>query len=327
MNKQIDNILQKCESVAIIGHINPDGDCFGSISGVYDYVLENFHIQTVHCFSQCEKIAEEFEVFVKDLNFNPQPLNKYDLCICVDCADLGRLGKYVDVFNNSNYTICIDHHATNVGYANIDIITDASSNCENIYYLLKNNGYNFKKSTLGKLCAGMITDTNNLSTEAVTEQTYSAFADMKMAGVDVFKIRNYFFGGNTMVQYRLLSMAMESATFYHNNTILVMSVSREQMESVGATHEDFSPIINQAFKAKDALCALLISPQNEQIHVSFRAKKGIDVSILAQHFGGGGHKPAAAFTRDTFTKEDLAYTINHLKTQINNLPKIEENIF
>jgi phosphoesterase RecJ-like protein len=122
-------------------------------------------------------------------------------------------------------------------------------------------------------------------------------------------------------------MAMNSSKFYHNNTILVMSVTREQMESVGATHEDFSPIINQAFKSKDALCALLISPQNEQVHVSFRAKKGIDVSVLAQHFGGGGHKPAATFTRDTFTQEDLDYTINELKNQINTLPKIEENIF
>lgn len=327
MNHQIDKILSTCKSVAIIGHTNPDGDCFGSISGVYDYILDKFNCETVHCFAECNRIAEEFYAFTDELNFNPTPLSNYDACICVDCADSERLGKYRDIFNSSNHTICIDHHSTNVGYADINIITGASSNCENIYYMLKQNGYQLKTSTLGKLCAGMITDTNNLSTEAVSEQTYMAFADMKKAGVDINLIRNHFFGGNTMVQFKLLAIAISSAKFYHNNTIMVMSVSNEQMQNAGATHEDFSPIISQAFKAKDALCAMLISPRDDKTHVSFRSKRGIDVSTLAQHFGGGGHKPAAAFTSDKFDENDLKYTINELIKQINNLPKNNEKIF
>ncbi|MBQ3502276.1 MAG: DHH family phosphoesterase, partial [Clostridia bacterium] len=285
MNKQIDSILSNSKTVAIIGHSNPDGDCFGSISAVYDYILDKFNC-TVHCFSESTKLAEEFEVFVQDLNFNPVPLSKYDTCICVDCADIGRLGKYSNIFHNSSNTVCIDHHATNTGYADINIITNASSNCENIYYMFKENNYKANKSTLGKLCAGMITDTNNLTTDMVAPQTYTAFSEIQEAGVDIFKIRNYFFGGNTMVQFKLLALALNSAKFYNNNTILVMNVTTEQMENAGATHEDFSPIINQAFKSKDALCAILISPRDEQIHVSFRGKRGLDVSILAQHFGG-----------------------------------------
>ena len=327
MNKPIDDILKTSKTVAIIGHTNPDGDCFGSISGVYDYILDKFNPDTVHCFSESTKLAEEFNVFVKDLNFNPTPLASYDTCICVDCASLDRTGEYIAVFNNSLHTICIDHHATNTGFADINIVTGASSNCENIYYMFKDNNFQPKISTLGKLCAGMITDTNNLSTDMVTQQTYMAFAEIQKAGVDIFKIRNYFFGGNTMVQFKLLSLAMNSAKFYNNNTILVMHVTAEQMESVGATHEDFSPIINQAFKSKDALCAMLISPRGQQTHVSFRGKRGLDVSILAQHFGGGGHKPAAAFTADKFDEEDLKYTLSELAKQIENLPKFEEKIF
>lgn len=327
MNKQIDDILKTSKSVAIIGHSNPDGDCFGSISGVYDYVLDKFNTATVHCFSESTKLAEEFKVFVKDLNFNPTPLSSYDTCICVDCADIGRFGKYENIFYSSTKTICIDHHATNLGYADINIITNASSNCENIYYMFKDNNFKARTSTLGKLCAGMITDTNNLSTDMVAPQTYLAFAEMQKAGVDIFKIRNYFFSGNTLVQFKLLALAMNSARFYNNNTILVMNVSAEQMESVGATHEDFSPIINQAFKSKDALCAMLISPRDQQIHVSFRGKRGLDVSIIAQHFGGGGHKPAAAFTADKFDENDLKYAITELTKQIENLPKLEEKMF
>ena len=122
MNKQIDNIISQSKSVAIIGHINPDGDCFGSMSAVNDYIKTKYNC-TIHCFAECSAIAEEFKPFADDINFNPTPLIKYDACICVDTGDLCRLGKYLDVFNSSKTTICIDHHATNIGFADHNYIT------------------------------------------------------------------------------------------------------------------------------------------------------------------------------------------------------------
>ena len=99
MNKIIDDILAQSSTVAIIGHINPDGDCFGSLSAVNDYILTKFNCK-VHCFAECETIAEEFKPFAKDIVFNPAPLSRYDACICVDTGDLGRLGRYLEVFND-----------------------------------------------------------------------------------------------------------------------------------------------------------------------------------------------------------------------------------
>lgn len=326
MNNQINKILSTCKNVAIIGHIKPDGDCFGSISGVNDYINDKFNC-TIHCFGDCDNIAEEFECFVKDLVFNPTPLAHYDSCICVDTGDLNRLGKYVDVFNNSCTTICIDHHATNPGFANINIVTNRSSNCENIYYLLKEIGFPARKSTLAKICAGILTDTLNLSTDSVTEQTFLAIAEIKQAGVDVYRLQKYFFGGNSLVQFNLLAKAMSSAKFYNNNTIAVMEITQEQMDDIGATKEDFSSIIGQAFCLRNSFAALLISPREEKIHVSLRAKKGLDVSVIATHFGGGGHKAASAFTTENLTDSNLQYVIKQLTNQINNLPKENKNIF
>lgn len=326
MNKHIDNILSTASNVAIIGHINPDGDCFGSISAVNDYILAKFNCN-VHCFAECNTIAEEFEPFTKDIIFNPNPLNKYDVCICVDAADIGRLGIYRGVFDNSNNTICIDHHATNNGYAEMNIIETRASNCENIYFLLKQSNFNISKSTAGKLFAGIVTDTNNLSTNAVTKETYLAVLDLIDKGINYYKIIKFFMGGNSMVQYKLLSTAMNGARFYNNNSIMVMEITPEQLASSGGTQEDLNPIINQAFCMKHALSAVLITPRNNQTHVSFRSRGDIDVSVLAQHFGGGGHKAAAAFTNPIFTKQDLQYIIDTLTIQINDLPKQNEDLF
>jgi len=326
MNKLIDDIVSNSKSVAIIGHINPDGDCFGSMSAVSDYIKTKFNC-TIHCFAECNTVAEEFEPFVKDLTFNPQPLQSYDSCICVDTGDLGRLGKYLNVFNSSKNTICIDHHATNIGFAQHNFITLRSANCENIYNMLKERGFDISKSTAGKLFAGIVTDTNNLATNAVTIETYNAVMDLMSKGINSYKIIRFFMGGNSMPQFKLLSLAMNGAQFYNNNTIMVMQITAEQLACAGGTQEDLNPIINQAFCMKHAKCAMLITPRNGQIHVSFRSRGDIDVSILAQHFGGGGHKPASAFTRETLSKDDFKYIIHSLSEQINLLPEDKENLF
>ncbi|MBQ8522423.1 MAG: DHH family phosphoesterase [Clostridia bacterium] len=326
MNTQIDNILSNSKTVALIGHINPDGDCFGSLSAVNDYILTKFG-SLVHCFAECDTIAEEFQPFAKDIVFNPIALTHYDCCICVDTGDLGRLGKYLEVFNNSTTTICIDHHATNKGFAQINEINLRSSNCENIYHMLKQANFNISKTTAGKLFAGIVTDTNNLSTNTVTKDTYNAVIDLIDKGINYYKIIKFFMGGNSMVQFKLLSIAMNGAKFYNNDTIMVMEITPEQLMATGGTQEDLNPIINQAFCMKHAKSAVLITPRNGQTHVSFRGRGDIDVSHLAQHFGGGGHKAAAAFTIPTFTDEDLNYIIKDLTNEINLLPQENENLF
>ena len=191
MNKEIDKMLSHSNSVALIGHINPDGDCFGSLSAVNDYILSKFNC-TVHCFAECDTIAEEFQPFARDIIFNPTPLAHYDTCICLDSASVGRLGIYQDIFDNATQTICIDHHATNSGYADLNIIETRSSNCENIYNMLKRANFDIPKSTAGKLFAGIVTDTNNLSTNTVTIDTYLAVIDLIAKGINYYKIIKFF---------------------------------------------------------------------------------------------------------------------------------------
>ena len=108
---------------------------------------------------------------------------------------------------------------------------------------------------------------------------------------------------------------------------MVMRITTDQLTAAGGTQEDLNPIINQAFCMKHAKAALLITPRNGQAHVSFRSRGDIDVSVLAQHFGGGGHKPAAAFTKPELSNEDLKFIINSLAKQINALPEEKENLF
>lgn len=326
MNKQIDKLLLKCQNIAIVGHINPDGDCFGSICAVHDYISSKFKCN-IDCFADCEKIGNDFLDFVDNLNFNPEIKSKYDLCICVDTADENRLGKYMEVFSKSLQTICIDHHNGNTNFANINIIESRPSCCEIIYYLFKGIKFTPTKKTLSKIYAGIITDTNNLSTNSVSQDTYLAVADIVKAGVDTYKIRQFFFGGNSLPEFNLLVRAMSNAQFYNNNTIMIMQLSKNDLKKCNATEEDLNGIISQAFCVKPAICAVLITQRYEKYHLSFRAKGNIDVSAVARIYGGGGHKPAAACTVEKVSKQMINDIIENLSNQINSLPKSNKGLF
>lgn len=326
MNKQIDKLLLKSKNVAIIGHINPDGDCFGSMCAVHDYIESKFKCN-IHCFADCEKVGNDFVDFVDNLTFNPTIKDAYDLCICVDTADENRLGRYTEVFSRSLQTICIDHHNGNTNFANINIVEARPSCCEILYYLFKNIKFIPSKTTLSKLYAGIITDTNNLTTNSVSQDTYLAVADIVQSGVNTYKIRQFFFGGNSLPEFNLLSLAMSTAKLYNNNTIMIMQLSKNDLKKCNADVEDLNGIINQAFCLKSAICAVLITQRYEKFHISFRAKGDIDVSKIAKLYGGGGHKPASACTVEKVTKQMLNDIIENLSNQINSIPKTTKNIF
>lgn len=318
MNKQIDKLLSKATSVALVAHINPDGDAYGSLSASYKYIKSKFGCE-VDCFAETNNIADEFANIVKEINFNVEPRNNYSVCIVLDSADKTRLGKFVSVFDSSETTICIDHHITNIGYADINIIREISSNCELIYHLLKDNKFKFDKEIMSRLYVGMLTDTNNFTTSLVNENTYLALADFARVGVNITELYKLFYS-NSLVQFKLLAFAMNSVQMYNDNTIMVMQITKSQMNKVGATKEDLNGIINQAFNIRKCLSALLITPRDDKMHCSLRCKQGIDVSSVATVYGGGGHKEASAFKVDKFTKNMLNDIIASLTLQISKLP-------
>ena len=124
-SKKIDlkELLKEKKKIALGGHVRPDGDCIGSVMGLYLYLKQEYpHIQTD---VYLEKIPETFRLIKgtdevrSEVNNNETP---YDLFICLDCADPMRLGFSSSVFENAKETVCIDHHISNESFADLNYI-------------------------------------------------------------------------------------------------------------------------------------------------------------------------------------------------------------
>ena len=134
---QLQKELEGVTTVAIAGHIRPDGDSVGACIGLWTYINDNY--PQVEADMWLEKPDEKFSM-IKGFSELREPdgeEREYDLFIAVDCAALDRLGKAQPAFEKARKTLCIDHHVSNKGYALTNIIDgDASSACEVICRLL-----------------------------------------------------------------------------------------------------------------------------------------------------------------------------------------------
>ena len=101
MGNILENALAGAETVAILGHIHPDGDCIGSVLGLYNYLADNVPEKRVDVY--LDHPAEKFGYlrYFDRILTEPDDDKAYCLCISLDASDRERLGDYVGVFDRA----------------------------------------------------------------------------------------------------------------------------------------------------------------------------------------------------------------------------------
>ena len=128
---QLEKELQDVSNVAIAGHIHPDGDSVGSCIGLWQYLRDNY--PQIKADIWLEQPDNKFSIIegYEELKQPDGQDRTYDLFISVDCAALDRLGDALPYFQKAKRTFCVDHHVSNHGFADENVILpDASSACE-----------------------------------------------------------------------------------------------------------------------------------------------------------------------------------------------------
>ena len=151
MKIKLSEILQDTKTVAISGHIRPDGDCVGSCIGLYLYIQQEF--PDVQPTVYLEEIRDSFKFLEGSdrIIHSCEEEKVYDLFIALDAGDKQRLGASAKYFDTAKRTVCIDHHISNPGYAQTNYIeAKASSTCELIYDILDEDkiGKKYRRGSL-----------------------------------------------------------------------------------------------------------------------------------------------------------------------------------
>lgn len=300
-------------TVAIGGHVRPDGDCVGSTLGLYQYIKKCF--PNIHVDVYLEDIPESFKSMIpvsEEILHEIDSKKIYDLFVALDCGDAGRLGFSAPLFENAKATVCIDHHVSNTSFADENyIVPDASSTSELVYNLLDKEKITTEIAEC--LYLGIVHDTGVFQYSCTSPETMEAAADLMRKGIRSNEIIDKTFYEKTYAQNQILGRALLESFLFMDGKCIVSYITKKIMDFHGVTPKDLEGIVSQLRVIKDVEVAILLyetAPQ--EYKVSLRATGDIDVSKVAGFFGGGGHKKAAGVTMKG-TVHDI---LNNLAEQI-----------
>lgn len=321
----LNKILEGVSTIAIGGHVRPDGDCVGSCVGLGQYIRENYSDKTVDIY--LKDIPESFH-FLKGtetiLESVADEKKEYDLFIALDCGDTGRLDYSKPLLDHAKHTFCVDHHISNIGFADVNhIVAEASSTSELVYGLLDEE--KISKNVAEALYLGIVHDTGVFQYSCAGPETFRVAAKLLEKGIDGPKIIEDTFYAKSYAQNQVMGRALMESILFLNGVGIASFIRKNVMDFYGVVPKDLEGIVSQLRVTEGVEVAVFMYElkQNE-FKVSLRSKSELDVSKIAQYFGGGGHKKAAGFTMAGTPFDVLNNLSKQIEEQLEKLEKTQE---
>ena len=204
---KLDEIIKDKKLIGIAGHVRPDGDCAGSTLAVYNYIKDNYPDKDVRLYLEPIPNIFKFMKRADQIRSDYADDDVFDLFIALDCGDLGRLGNAAKYFENAKSTLCIDHHASNSSFADVNyIFPDASSTCELVFEMIDRT--KLKKDIAECLYTGMVHDTGVFQYSCTSAKTMEIAGILMETGIDYPKIVDETFYTKTFCQNKILGQAL-----------------------------------------------------------------------------------------------------------------------
>ncbi len=290
MIKQITQKLKVAKHIVLILHVNPDVDSFGSASAFYSYVLRLHKKVTLFCATaDPDRRLSGLPWF--DTMRHQFP-SSADLAICFDCGTVERLGHKVEC-----ELINIDHHLSDIGFGDLNVINpDAISTTEVVYDLFKEGNIKINTKIATALYAGLLDDSNSFLHVKTNAKTFEMAADLLACGAQSSHVVKELYQKNSLASLRLKGLMFEQLGLFCNGQVAVLHVNLEMFESSGALPQDAESALEESLSLVTVKVSVLLRERSGGgIKGSLRGDGTVNLSVLANEFGGGGHRDSAGF--------------------------------
>ncbi|MDP3685550.1 MAG: bifunctional oligoribonuclease/PAP phosphatase NrnA, partial [bacterium] len=292
------DLLRASERILVTTHRYPDGDAVGSLLGMTIGLRASGKKVTAHTPTP----PPEFLSFLPGFSTMTQTGDsvwKHDLVIALDHSELYRTGLERELLEGRRPVIAIDHHATADRKASVALIApEAAATAEMLEALLPNLELPVTAEIATCLFTGIVTDTGSFQHPNTSTRGLAAAARLAEHGADLRAITAHIFGGRSLASLRIAGRALERLTVNPETGVVLSVLKKADLEECEATPEDLSGVVNLLNTIPEASFSLLLTEIEEgKIKGSLRSEPeaAVDVSSIAQRFGGGGHRLASGF--------------------------------
>ncbi len=293
--------VQKAKNILLHCHPSPDCDSVGS-SLAWMYYLKSLGKNVTVIIGDSEpgnnlKVMPGFEQ-IEMKNYSQINAEDYDLFIINDSADLSRVSSKGNVnFPNTMRTIVIDHHPSNIGFGDINLIVeDYIANGQIVYELFKLWNVEITKEIAANLILAIYTDSGGLKFAPTNSDTLKDYAEL----VDIFpeftKLIFKYDNSKERDELKFRGMVLSSIEEFFNNSVAMACISCERLEQNNIQNKNANGMATALISVPEwKIGATLIEKEKNLVSLSMRSgdTELYDLSVFTQAIGGGGHKAAA----------------------------------
>lgn len=314
----IDDLLNEAKSVAIFGHVRPDGDCVGSTLGLYNYICDNYPTTRVYVF--LERFPENFKLLTNANNTNEiydEKFGTFDLAFLLDTPSFERVGANgTSCLKSARKTCNIDHHISNpLNLCTTNFVdAKASSASELLYFLL--DPKKVSKETAECIYFGIIHDTGVFKFSCTGHKTMTAIGELLEKNIDFTRIINETYYTRTYIQTLVTGYVMMNSKLALNGKVVYSYLTPEDMDRYSVTPVELSNVIDTLREVSGTEVTIFLYPVNGEYKISLRSNYVVDVNKVASVFGGGGHVRAAGGNSKDSPEETISKLLKLIQEQL-----------
>jgi len=280
---------------AILSHVRPDGDALGcQIALALSLQQLGKEVRVWNEDGMLEKYS--FLPRAELLSKPPAAPEDVDVAIALDTAIQNRLGTALAAVHSAKLWINIDHHLSNPGYGDLVYVDPtAPATGQIIFDLIKNQGFPFNREIAENLFAAISTDTGSFQYPKTTARTFEIAAQLVCTGIDVGRLNQLLYENYPRRRIELLRELLRTMRFESDGRVASFSLSLKTAAALQVLPEDNEGLIDHLRAIRGVIVAVFFEELSDgKVRVSMRSKTdAIDVCVICQKFGGGGHTLAA----------------------------------
>lgn len=322
----LEELMNSASNVIIMGHTNSDIDAMGSGMGVYRiaktigkdaYIVNETNGTSLDNFINDLKDIEEYNDVIID---KAEALNKISadsLLVVVD-TDKKNYVEAPELLDKTDKIVVIDHHRRGTDYIENAILTFhevyASSACELVTELVEYAEKTVKltKFEVEALYAGIMMDTKNFTFKTGV-RTFEAAAFLRKCGVDIIKVKKWF--QSNLETYNKISEIVAKSEII-DDTIAISIYDKEDSDA----NITCAKAADELLTISSITASFVIGKMGDKIYISGRSIGDINVQLILEKLGGGGHITVAGAQVEGMTqeevKQELINRINEYFTEI-----------
>ena len=322
----LEELIAENAQVMIMGHINPDIDALGSALGMYRlsknlgkeaYIVANTNGMALSQVRSSLSEEEEYKDVIINKEIAENKITKDTLLIIVDT----HKSSYVEdprLLDMTNKIAIIDHHRRSTDFINKSILTFhevyASSASELVTELLQYTQTQIKLSTIEAEClyAGIMMDTKNFTFKTGV-RTFEAAAYLRRCGVNIIKVKKWF--QSDLETYNKITEIIKGTEII-KETIGIAIYDKEDKDANVICAKSADELLTIG----NITASFVLGNDGTQITISGRSIGDINVQVILEKLGGGGHITLAGAQMEgksiTEVKEELIAKIDEYFSEI-----------